>query len=174
MVRLQTTVFESAGSRITVKFPFPFLGFLDDFISFDPRWIQSGLLCNIKVKQTHYRPGQALRVREFEAPRFQDNRHMKVVRLSALGNGRLYSQETIPGTFFCYRLSQSQGHSAAGRLMSMKKSNDVLCNIQKQNVIRINQPTRCINLSDLLLVAQIQLNMFRASSCPSPGAYKLQ
>ena len=30
---------------------------------------------------------------EFEAPRFQDNRHMKVVRLSALDTGRLYPQE---------------------------------------------------------------------------------
>jgi len=40
--------------------------------------------------------------------------------------------------------------------------------------IQINQPTRCINLSDILLVDQIHLNMFRASSCPSSGAYKLQ
>ena len=30
---------------------------------------------------------------EFEVPRFQDNRNMKVVRLSALGTGRLYPQE---------------------------------------------------------------------------------
>jgi hypothetical protein len=30
---------------------------------------------------------------EVEAPRFQDNHHTKVVRLSALGTGRLYSQE---------------------------------------------------------------------------------
>ena len=30
---------------------------------------------------------------EAEAPRFQDNRHMKVVRLSALRTGRLYPQE---------------------------------------------------------------------------------
>jgi hypothetical protein len=30
---------------------------------------------------------------EVEAPRFQDNRRMKVVRLSALRTGRLYSQE---------------------------------------------------------------------------------
>jgi hypothetical protein len=30
---------------------------------------------------------------EFEAPEFLDNRHMKVVRLSALRTGRLYSQE---------------------------------------------------------------------------------
>ena len=37
--------------------------------------------------------------------------------------------------------------------------------------VQINQPTGCISLSDLLLVVQIQLNMFRASSCPSSGAY---
>jgi len=30
---------------------------------------------------------------QVEAPRFQDNRHMKVVRLSALRTGRLYPQE---------------------------------------------------------------------------------
>ena len=46
-----------------------------------------------KVKQSHYRPGQALRVPEVEAPRFQDSRHMKVVRLSGLRIGRLYHQE---------------------------------------------------------------------------------
>jgi hypothetical protein len=45
-----------------------------------------------------------------------------------------------------------------------------LININSQT----NQPTRRISLSDLLLVVQIQLNMFRASSCPSSGAYKLQ
>jgi len=32
---------------------------------------------------------------EVEAPRFQDNRHIKVVRLSALRTGRLYPQETF-------------------------------------------------------------------------------
>jgi hypothetical protein len=36
--------------------------------------------------------------------------------------------------------------------------------------LQINQPTRYINLSDFLLVFQIQINMFRASSCPPPGA----
>jgi len=30
---------------------------------------------------------------EVEVPRFQDNRHMNVVRLSALRTGRLYPQE---------------------------------------------------------------------------------
>jgi len=32
---------------------------------------------------------------EVEAPRFQDNRHVKVVRLSAVRAGRLYPQETF-------------------------------------------------------------------------------
>ena len=34
-------------------------------------------------------------VQEVEAPRFQDNAHMKVVRLSALRTGSLYPQEVF-------------------------------------------------------------------------------
>ena len=37
---------------------------------------------------------------EVEAPRFQDNRHMKVVRLSALSTGCFYPPGNIPGTSF--------------------------------------------------------------------------
>jgi len=33
--------------------------------------------------------------------------------------------EDITGTHFCYRLSPTQGHSAAGRIMSMKNSNHI-------------------------------------------------
>jgi len=47
----------------------------------------------VKEKQSHYRPGQALSLQEVEAPRFRDNRHMKVIRLSVLRTGRLYPQE---------------------------------------------------------------------------------
>jgi hypothetical protein len=36
-----------------------------------------------------------------EAPRFLDSGHMKVVRLLALGTGRLYPPGNIPGTHFC-------------------------------------------------------------------------
>jgi len=45
-----------------------------------------------KVKQSHYRPGQAQRFPGGWVSRFQDNRHMKVV-MSALRTGRLYPQE---------------------------------------------------------------------------------
>jgi len=50
-------------------------------------------------------------------PEFIDNRYMKVARLSALHTGRLYHTLNIPGTYFCHRLSQIQGRSAAGRNM---------------------------------------------------------
>jgi hypothetical protein len=63
---------------------------------------------------------------EDKAPRFQDNRHMEVLRLSALHTGRLYTPGNIPGTHLCWRLSQTQGHTAAG--MSMKNSNYTIGN----------------------------------------------
>ena len=65
---------------------------------------------------------------EVEAPRFQDSRHMKVLRLPALRTGRFYPPGNIPGTHFCYRLSRPQGHSAAGRIMLMKNCNDNIGN----------------------------------------------
>jgi len=34
----------------------------------------------------------------------------------------------IPGTHFCWRLSRPQGHSAAGRIMSMNHSKDTIGN----------------------------------------------
>jgi len=53
---------------------------------------------------------------------------MNVVRLSALHNGRIYPPGNIPGTHLRYRLSQPQGHSAAGKIMSMKNSIDNIGN----------------------------------------------
>jgi hypothetical protein len=67
-------------------------------------------------------------LQEVEAPRFQDNRHIKVVRLWALRTGRLYLHSRYPWYHFCYRLSRPHGQSAAGRIMSMKNSNDTIEN----------------------------------------------
>jgi hypothetical protein len=51
-----------------------------------------------------------------------------VVRLSALRTSHLNPPGNIPGTHFCKGLSQSQGHSAAGRIVAMKNSNDTIGN----------------------------------------------
>jgi hypothetical protein len=59
-------------------------------------WLHSFLTLALaggkKAKQSHYRPRG---FQEVEVPRFQDNRHMKVVRLSGLCTGRLYLQEIL-------------------------------------------------------------------------------
>ena len=62
----------------------------------------------------------------FWAPRFQDNQHMTVVRLSATRTGRLYPPGNIPGTHLCWRLSRPQDHSTAGRIMSIKNCNETI------------------------------------------------
>jgi hypothetical protein len=36
--------------------------------------------------------------------------------------------ENTPGTHFCLRLSRPQGHSATGRIISLKNSNDIIGN----------------------------------------------
>jgi hypothetical protein len=51
---------------------------------------------------------------------------MKVVRLSALRTGRLYPQEIFPVLISVRGLVRPQGHSAAGRIMSMKNSTDTI------------------------------------------------
>ena len=63
---------------------------------------------------------------EVQAPRFPDNRHIKVVKSSAIRTGRLYPPGTSPGTHSCWRLSRPQGHSADGRIKSMKYSSDFI------------------------------------------------
>jgi hypothetical protein len=44
---------------------------------------------------------QLSRTRKLRPPDFQDNRHMKVVRLLALHKGRLYPQEIFLGIHLC-------------------------------------------------------------------------
>ena len=59
---------------------------------------------------------------ELEATTFRDNRHMQVVRLSALRTGLLYTPGNIPGTHFCCRSQWPSGlrrRSAATRLLRL-------------------------------------------------------
>ena len=66
--------------------------------------------------------------RRLRLPVFKTNRHMKVVRFSALRSGYLYAPGNISGTYFCQMLSLPQDHSAAGRIVPMKNSNDTIGN----------------------------------------------
>jgi len=52
------------------------------------------------VKSNPCRPDKLRGFQKVEAPRFLNNRHMKVVNFSALRTGRLYHRANIPGTQF--------------------------------------------------------------------------
>jgi hypothetical protein len=57
--------------------------------------------CNIRSSNPITGLDRPIGFQEVEAPRFQDNQHMKAVKLSALRAGRLYPPGIIPGTHSC-------------------------------------------------------------------------
>ena len=81
-----------------------------------PAMSTSTTLC--KLKQSRYRPGVAQRVPGSIGSKISWQRHRKVVRLSALRTGHIYS--------FLLEAESTQGHSAIGRIMSMKNSSDTI------------------------------------------------
>ena len=82
----------------------------------------------VYIKQSQYRPDMPSGLQEIEVSEFLDNRLMKVARFIALRTGRLFSPGNIPGIHFCCCCSQPQGHSAAGRVKSMKSSHNPIRN----------------------------------------------
>ena len=102
---------------------------------------------------------------EVEAPTFQDSRHMKVVRLSAVCTSRLHPPGNIPGTHFCQRLSHPQGHSVTGRIMSMKTSNDTI-GIRTRDVWKKYRGLKFSNFIPYWKILQFSLSV--TFSCPLP------
>ena len=73
------------------------------------------IFVQVKVKQSHYRPGQTLRV--------SGGWGSQISKQSTHDGGKVVSPRhrpplspvNIPGTHFCQRLSRLQGHSATGK-----------------------------------------------------------
>jgi hypothetical protein len=61
-------------------------------------------------------------------PHFLDNRHTDGGEFVILTLQPPFTPRKIPGTHLCYRLSRPHGHSAAGRIRSIEKSNYLIQN----------------------------------------------
>jgi hypothetical protein len=95
----------------------------------------------VKVKQSLFGSGQALRNPETEVLRFQDGKHINV-------EGQPYAPATftptprnIPGTLLYYSSSQPQDHIAAERIMSPKNYIDAIGN----RTLYLQAVARCLN-----------------------------
>jgi hypothetical protein len=83
-----------------------------------------------------YVKGKAIPLQALTGP--EDSRRVRLpdFKISAHEGGKVVSPThrpplppgTISGTHFCWRLSRPQDHSAAGKIMSIKNSNDAIGN----------------------------------------------
>ena len=85
-------------------------------------------MTKVKVQQSILANCRPREFQEVGAPRFQDIRFVKVVKLSALCTGHLYTPGYIPGTHFFQVPSSPHGHCMAGKIMSMKNLNEIIWN----------------------------------------------
>jgi hypothetical protein len=114
----------------------------------------------VKVKQSHYRPGRALRVPGVWGSQISRQSAHECGKVVSHTHRPLLFPRNIPCTYFCFRLGRPQGYCAAGRIMSMKNSNDTIgnwnpylptCNVVPQPTALPRAPIPIVLLFLLLL-----------------------